>query len=830
MPPRPSPFQRWLTRQRNRLLGTWRRTFLPGDILTLLIMVGLLAMPALALRAAGWADGLLILLPILVVALSSSFFLTRSQFSEISALALSTIYCCATLIVAHSLAVTTSGSLRSRVTELANRLNNWATTVEAGGAGTDNLIFAIFLSVLFWYLAHNSVWHLFRLDRVWLAVLPPGMVLVINHLNYNGDKNLTAYLFGFLFFMFLLLIQGYVQQREMEWRRQRVYFSSKIRRHFLRLGLGLTLIVLLIGAVLPAQNTEGHWEDVKDFLGSDPLEQLSELWSRLFSSLEGQGIATTDYYGGDRLDLSGAVQLGDDPVMRIGVSEQPAGYRYYWRSTVFDTYDGRGWEHQRSVRAYKDSAGMSFNLGDYQARQSITQTIEMFLGATSLVHAAPQPQQINKIAVEAELNCIGGGTNCVNNKLEVDIAIINARKPLRSNDRYTAVSSISVATADQLRSAGTNYPEWVTNAYLQGGNRVSLQTRSLAEQIVSFGGVSNPYDQAKAIEQWLRVNIIYDENISSPPQNIDPVDWFLFETRRGYCNYYATAMVMMLRSQGIPARMAAGFAQGTYEADSSTFLVKENDAHTWVEVFFPGYGWVEFEPTADEQPIDRPGDQTFNSDFPTLTPQPSLTPTEFPTPTFTPTPEPVTFPTMTPTPTQNPIQETPGLTPTPNIQSTAGLDTPTPTPIPPAQTSIEADNGGGSQVMKTLLSLLMILLGVALALTMMALVVIWWVEYRGLGGLNPVQKAYARLEIYGRWLGLRLSNRQTPSERRRVLVEAVPDGERPINNITHLYTHDRFARPQPEDQERAETIARRAWYEARIEFIREKIRRWLGRA
>lgn len=828
MPQRPPLFQRWLFHQRNRLLGTWRRTFLPGDIAALLTTAGLLTMPALALRAAGWAEGLLILLPILLIALLSSFFLTRSQFSELSALILSTIYCGATLIVAHSLAITGSGSLRYRATELARRVSNWATTIEAGGAGTDNLIFAIFLSVLFWYLAHNSVWHLFRLERVWRAIIPPGMVLVINHLYYQGDKSLTIYLFGFLFFMLLLLIHGYIQQREIEWRRQRIYFSSKIRPYFLRLGLALTLIILLIGATLPAQDGEGYWDKIEKFLGGDPLAQLSDLWNRLFSSLEGQGIATTDYYGGDRLDLSGAVQLGDDPVMRIEVSEQPMGYRFYWRSTVFDTYDGRGWEHQRAVRAYKDSAGMNFNVGDYEARRTITQTIEMLIGATALVHAAPQPQQINRIAVEAELNCIGGGTNCVNNRQEVDIAIINARRALRTHDRYTAVSSISVATASQLRGAGTDYPNWITNLYLQGSNRVSLQTRALTDQIVTVGGATNPYDKAKAIEQWLRANITYDEKISTPPANGDPIDWFLFDIRRGYCNYYASAMVMMLRSQGIPARMAAGFAQGTYEPISRTYLVKENDAHTWVEVFFPGYGWVEFEPTADEQPLDRPGDQTFDSDFPTLTPEPSLTPTAFPTPTVTPTPEPVTFPTATPTPTTNPIQETPASTSTPNVPPTQGADTPTPTP-PLEQTSIEANNGGGGHLIKTLLSLLMILLVAAASLTVVVLTVIWWVEHRGLGGLNPIQKAYARLEIYGRWLGLRLSNRQTPNERRRVLVEAVPDGEHPINNITHLYTLDRFAPPHPDDQPRAENIARRAWREARLEFIREKFRRWLGR-
>ena len=82
----------------------------------------------------------------------------------------------------------------------------------------------------------------------------------------------------------------------------------------------------------------------------------------------------------------------------------------------------------------------------------------------------------------------------------------------------------------------------------------------------------------------------------------------LFDLKQGYCNYYASAMVVMLRTMGIPARMAAGFAQGTWNHGEQAFVVEERDAHTWVEVYFPGYGWVEFEPTAAQAPLNR-GDE-----------------------------------------------------------------------------------------------------------------------------------------------------------------------------------------------------------------------------
>ena len=98
---------------------------------------------------------------------------------------------------------------------------------------------------------------------------------------------------------------------------------------------------------------------------------------------------------------------------------------------------------------------------------------------------------------------------------------------------------------------------------------------------------TTPYDRAKAIETWLRSNIVYNETIPQPPADQDPVDWLLFDLREGYCNYYASAMIMMLRTLGIPARMAAGFAQGTWDAAQNAYTVQERDAHTWVEVFSP---------------------------------------------------------------------------------------------------------------------------------------------------------------------------------------------------------------------------------------------------
>jgi hypothetical protein len=119
----------------------------------------------------------------------------------------------------------------------------------------------------------------------------------------------------------------------------------------------------------------------------------------------------------------------------------------------------------------------------------------------------------------------------------------------------------------------------------------------------------------------LRNNIKYSETVPELPANQELIDWFLFDLREGFCNYYASAEVILLRSVGIPARMALGYAQGDYQETTTEYIVRQRDAHAWPEVYFSGLGWVEFEPTAGQPDLARPlGEEQIapNSNAPTL--------------------------------------------------------------------------------------------------------------------------------------------------------------------------------------------------------------------
>jgi transglutaminase-like putative cysteine protease len=175
-----------------------------------------------------------------------------------------------------------------------------------------------------------------------------------------------------------------------------------------------------------------------------------------------------------------------------------------------------------------------------------------------------------------------------------DIVSVSSSDSLFVGDQYTVTSSISTASARELRTAGTDYPGWVTDRYLQIPDELPTRVTDLALDLTR--DISNPYDKAKAIESYLRT-LPYDQDIPAPGFDADGVDHFLFVVGRGYSDYFGSAMAVLMREADIPARMVAGYAPREFDEEAENFVVREADSHGWAEAYFPDFGWVEFEPT-----------------------------------------------------------------------------------------------------------------------------------------------------------------------------------------------------------------------------------------
>lgn len=378
----------------------------------------------------------------------------------------------------------------------------------------------------------------------------------------------------------------------------------------------------------------------------------------------------------------------------------------------------------------------------------------------------------------------------VNGQLPVydDVEAVYARQPPRPGETYEVTGLVSTASSDELRGAGMDYPDYVVERYLQLPTTVTPRTRELAATIAATAESDAPFDIAVAIQNDLRQRIRYNENISDPPQDQDVVDYVLFESQEGYCEYYASSMVVMLRTLGIPARVVSGFFPPSYDPAADGFIYRERNAHLWVEVYFPGYGWVPFEPTASQSPFD------YGTESPERTPTPTPTP-EIPTPTpesAEPEATQAAFTEPTPTPTQ------PAASATQN------------TPQDPAGFLDDRGNRWLLAIASVLLLVAVVALGVAFA----------W--RRGLGGLSPVAGFYARALKLGRWLGIRANPTMTPAEYADYLGKTIPAARGPVQAVTNLYVAEQYAeqRESPQVVSTGET----AWKELR----RSLLRAWPG--
>jgi len=727
---------------------------------TALFLLGAILAAGWTLVATKWTEGLGIVPMVGLGGLAAGLFLGWSVFRGRMCHLFSIVYGLAW--VGFLLGCRLSGELTwgERITELTGRFFYWIHQAVTGGPGQDALIFVMLLSGLFWILGYSAAWNTYRRVRVWRAIIPPGIVALVNVYYYGGSAHQMHYLLFYLFFALLYVARSHVLEREEIWRRGRVVYDPALCFDFLRAGLALTLIVLVLAWALPVAEAwpplATTWRRL-----SNPWRVVQEEWQRLFSDLYGSPVRGIVEPFGAALTLGGPRDVRDVVLMDIAA---PHEGRYYWRGAVYARYSDNRWEALEKERVLLTPGRQLSGMADYALRRAVTQTVTSYVPGYNLLVGASQLVAADWEA-EASIDPTGDAP--------LEFIRIFSVLPLEAGSQYVALSQVSDADATSLRQAGTDYPDWVRQRYLQLPASLPDRVRLLAEEITS--GAENPYDKAIALEQYLRHNVTYDLTPPDVPEGRDYVDFLLFDSQRDYCSGYATAMVVLARSVSIPARLAAGYGEGEYDAERTVFRVREANAHSWVEIYFPGYGWIEFEPTANEAPTIRPeraDTQAAESGMPW-----GAGPGELP--------EDIgegSYPSRLDDPLEGKIEP---LTPGRGVlvwSLAAGL------------TCIILVAGG------------------------------WWAaENWGFRGLPAVERAYARLLRFGCWLGrpLRISN--TPFEWGRDVGTVVPEVREPIDRIVDLYVCARFARGDPAAPE-----AKAAWKRARPALWRSWLRHILS--
>ncbi len=304
------------------------------------------------------------------------------------------------------------------------------------------------------------------------------------------------------------------------------------------------------------------------------------------------------------------ISTGDLPPMPVQMPVSLQVPRYYWRTLTYDVYTGDGWttsESQEKNYIPGEAVHAGYYLFPPEGRKTIFHPNTSLPGMRIVRFRVEAKADLNGLAY-ATGDLIGMDMRYrVEWRLPPDPAAgqegdaFALLRPGREK-KYTAYSLLARPDETRLRSAQGEYPNWVAQRYLALPDGLPQRVQDLAEDLTV--SQPTPYDQARAIENYLR-QIPYNLEIPDPPLDLDIVDYFLFELQQGYCDYYASAMVVLARAAGLPARLVVGYASGSYDPLKAVYRVSEADGHSWPEIYFPGIGWVEFEPTAARPQIER---------------------------------------------------------------------------------------------------------------------------------------------------------------------------------------------------------------------------------
>ena len=295
-------------------------------------------------------------------------------------------------------------------------------------------------------------------------------------------------------------------------------------------------------------------------------------WTGFWGKSHLKRIATTGF--SDEMDFGsyGDVKRDDTIVMRVEL-EGPVPNELYWRGSTLDRFDGKAWTRSDAEERLLFSRDKRFVLTGQGRDPLVKQTIYLEPINTRVLFGLPEP-----VEMEAEFMYIG---------LD-DQRVMKLKREPRGRVRYTLWSDPGTAT--DVRKPGASdlqLPEAI--------ERIS----TLAAEVTS--GIEDPLLQAMAIGQYLQGNMTYALETRRPPRGLSPIEDFLFNTRQGYCEHFSTAMTLMLRSVDIPARAVTGFLGGDVNPLGNYVLVRQSDAHAWVEAYI-GNRWLRFDPTPSAPP------------------------------------------------------------------------------------------------------------------------------------------------------------------------------------------------------------------------------------
>ena len=465
-----------------------------------------------------------------------------------------------------------------------SELSQWLLNFRLQG-GINQLAINLIWGSSLWAVLIVMGWLLRRKYHPFIATLP-AFVLLSTVVGYTRQR--TSGLIFALTALLSLMVLFEQLKRENEWENQQIDYSEELRFDIISFTVPVIFIIMVIAGLLPRFSFEdiraslfNRQQQVDTFPRSDLPEAIGLEQTPLDSS------TMVSQTGMPRSHLIGSgVELEEIVIMEVDigaeflppqVEPQRQPPTYYWFGSAYEIYIGSGW------------------ITDEIRIETIFANQELLLDPppsyTSSVH------RFNKSNAAARTLFYAGVLNTVDQNFilarhELSGEYFTAQLDATDYQVNTYVHNIS---EEELQQTNQQPPDFILENYLQVPQDLPQRVKELALNITNQEETT--YDQARAIEAFLR-QYEYSLDLPDPPQDLNIVDYFLFDLQRGYCDYFASAMVVLARVNGLPARLAVGYSTGTYDYGNQVYTVTEANAHAWPEIYIEPYGWIPFEPTA----------------------------------------------------------------------------------------------------------------------------------------------------------------------------------------------------------------------------------------
>jgi transglutaminase-like putative cysteine protease len=453
-----------------------------------------------------------------------------------------------------------------------------------------------------WMIVAWAVYWVARRRIATIALAPLATVLaveIINDPTQPASGELTVFWILLAAVLLLRMHTARIRERWQDMADAQVWIFIASR------GAILVVVLLVVAVILPPLNTVDL--SVALFHGRDPSQGQGPPDGPQTPGGSRPGSFLTTGYS-DHVTPGGTLVRSATPVMQVSSDfTRPV----YWRGINLYALANGTWSRGEAGRV-SATVGPNTALDDGASisRQSVHATVQVLGSTQQTIFWPGEPFKADRAAVlRSNRQGVLGGVGSVEAAYAVD--------PLAPGTSYSVEATDSTASEDELRRATIAYPAAILRlaglaptGQPQPGTAISGDIAALATRVAGTGAV---YDQVKNIETYLRTQERYQLKVTAPPSGTDPVAFFLFTSHVGYCEYFASSMGQMVRSLGIPVRLVSGYGPGqttpkqdvdrqfkhSVDIGASVSTVRASDAHTWVEVYFPAYGWVPFEPTPD---------------------------------------------------------------------------------------------------------------------------------------------------------------------------------------------------------------------------------------